>query len=83
MGNALSFDKEGNLYATDTGIAGDTFNPPIPTKGGGAYIFPVSSLDALADGQSAPLFHIPVPNGGPDGIEVAPSSACGIGGPQE
>jgi hypothetical protein len=32
--NALSFDQEGNLYATDTGIAGGTFNPPIPTKGG-------------------------------------------------
>jgi hypothetical protein len=75
LGNALSFDKEGNLYATDTGIAGATFNPPIPTKGGGAYMFPVSSLDELADGQSAPLFYIPVPNGGPDGIKVAPDGA--------
>jgi hypothetical protein len=75
LGNALSFDKEGNLYASDTGIAGGTFNPPIPTKGGGAYMFPVSSLDALADGQPAPLFYIPVPNGGPDGIEVAPDGA--------
>jgi hypothetical protein len=75
LGNSLSFDKEGNLYAVDTGIAGGTFNPPIPTKGGGAYMFPVSSLDGLADGQSAPLFYIPVPNGGPDGIEVAPDGA--------
>jgi hypothetical protein len=75
LGNALSFDKEGNLYASDTGIAGGTFNPPIPTKGGGVYMFPVSSLDALADGQSAPLFYIPVPNGGPDGMEVAPDGA--------
>ena len=65
MENALSFDKEGNLYAIDTGIAGGTFNPPIPTKGGGVYMFPVSSLDALADDQSAPLFYIPVPEGGP------------------
>ena len=32
LGNALSFDKEGNLYATDTGIAGGTFNPPIDRK---------------------------------------------------
>jgi hypothetical protein len=38
-------------------------------------MFPVSSLDALADGQSAGLFYIPVPNGGPDGIEVAPDGA--------
>jgi hypothetical protein len=75
LGNALAVDKEGNLYAIDTGIAGGTFNPPIPTKGGGAYLFPVSSLDALADGQSAPLFYIPVPDGGPDGIEVAPDGA--------
>jgi hypothetical protein len=73
--NALSFDQEGNLYATDTGIGGGTFNPPIPTKGGGAYMFPVSSLDALADGQSAPVFYIPVPDGGPNGIEVAPDGA--------
>jgi hypothetical protein len=75
LANSLSFDKEGNLYATDTGIAGGTFNPPIPTKGGGAYMFPVSSLDGLADGQSAPLFYIPVPDGGPNGIEVAPDGA--------
>jgi len=32
-GNALSFDREGNLYATDTGITGGLFNPPVPTKG--------------------------------------------------
>ena len=38
-------------------------------------MFPVSSLDALADDQSAPLFYIPVPEGGPDGIEVAPDGA--------
>jgi len=75
LGNALSFDKEGNLYAIDTGIAGGLFNPPIATKGGGAYMFPVSSLDTLADGQSASLMYIPVPEGGPDGIEVAPDGA--------
>jgi hypothetical protein len=34
-------------------------------------MFPVSSLDALADDRDAPLYYIPVPNGGPDGIEVA------------
>jgi len=75
LGNALSFDREGNLYATDTGIAGGLFNPPIPTKGGGIYMFPVSSLDALADGRPAPLSYIAVPEGGPDGVEVAPDGA--------
>jgi hypothetical protein len=78
LGNALSFDREGNLYATDTGIAGGLFNPPIPTKGGGAYMFPVSSLDALADGQQAPVSYIAMPEGGPDGIEVAPDGAIHI-----
>jgi hypothetical protein len=75
LGNALAFDREGNLYAIDTGIAGGLFNPPIPTKGGGAYMFPLASLDTLADGQSAPVSYIPVPEGGPDGIEVAPDGA--------
>jgi DNA-binding beta-propeller fold protein YncE len=72
LGNALAFDKDGNLYAIDTGVAGGLFDPPIETKGGGAYMFPVSSLDALADGQSAPVSYIATPEGGPDGIEVAP-----------
>src|SRR5262249_55291424 len=71
LGNALAFDKEGNLYAIDTGIAGGLFNPPIATKGGGAYMFPVSSLDALADGQSAPVLYIATP----EGIEVAPDGS--------
>jgi hypothetical protein len=75
LGNALSFDKEGNLYATDTGIGGGLFTPPVGTKGGGVYIFPLSSLDSLADGKSASLSHIAVPEGGPDGIEVAPDGA--------
>lgn len=72
LGNALAFDKEGNLYAIDTGIAGGLFDPPIATKGGGAYMFPVSSLDTLAEGQSAAVSYIATPEGGPDGIEVAP-----------
>jgi hypothetical protein len=41
LGNALAFDKEGNLYAIDTGIAGGTFNPPIATKGGGGVYVPL------------------------------------------
>ncbi len=72
LANALGFDREGNLYLTDTGQQGTQFNPPVVTKGGGVYMFPVGSLDALADGHDAPLYYIPVPNGGPDGIEVGP-----------
>jgi len=78
LGNALSFDKEGNLYATDTGIGGGLFNPPLPTKGGGVYMFPLSSIEALADGKSAPLAYIAVPEGGPDGVEVAPDGAIHV-----
>jgi hypothetical protein len=72
LGNALAFDKEGNLYATDTGIAGASFDPPLATKGGGVYLFPHASLDALADGKDAKVSYLAVPEGGPDGIEVGP-----------
>jgi DNA-binding beta-propeller fold protein YncE len=40
LGNALAFDKEGNLYATDTGVGGGLLTPPVATKGGGVYMFP-------------------------------------------
>ena len=70
--NALAFDPSGNLYLAETGIGGGSFNPPIPTKGGGVYLFPTSSLDALAEGRDAPVSYVAVPEGGPDGIEVAP-----------
>src|SRR5215831_8766143 len=72
LANALAFDPAGNLYLAETGIGGGLFNPPIPTKGGGVYLFPASSLDALAEGRSAPVYYVAVPEGGPDGIEVAP-----------
>jgi hypothetical protein len=72
LANALAFDGAGNLYLAETGIAGGMFNPPIPTKGGGVFLFPASSLDALAEGRDAPISYIAVPDGGPDGIEVAP-----------
>jgi len=73
--NALAFDKSGNLYMADTGIGGGNYTPPIDTKGGGVYMLPLSSLDDLAAGKDAPLSYIPVPNGGPDGIEVAPDGS--------
>jgi hypothetical protein len=72
LANALAFDATGNLYLAETGIAGGLFNPPIATKGGGVYLFPTSSLDALAEGRDAPVSYVAVPEGGPDGIEVAP-----------
>lgn len=75
LANALAFDKEGNLYLAETGIGGGQFEPPVPTHGGGVYMFPHGSLDALADGGAAPLHYIAVNDGGPDGIEVAPDGA--------
>ncbi|HZP85620.1 MAG TPA: hypothetical protein VFB54_02295 [Burkholderiales bacterium] len=75
QGNALAFDKQGNLYATDTGVGGDQFEPPIPTKGGGVYMFPASSLEALVQGKERQVYYIPVPQGGPDGIAVAPDGS--------
>jgi len=75
LANALAFDKDGNLYLADTGIGGGLFNPPVVAKGGGVYMFPLSSLDDLADNKDAPLSYIAVPDGGPDGIEVAPDGA--------
>jgi hypothetical protein len=75
LGNALAFDKAGNLYVAETGIAGASFDPPLPTRGGGVYLFPHSSLDGLADGKDAKVSFLPVPEGGPDGIEVGPDGA--------
>jgi len=75
LGNALAFDKSGNLYVAETGIAGGSFDPPLATKGGGIYLFPKSSLDDLADGKDAKISYLPVPEGGPDGIEVGPDGS--------
>jgi len=72
LGNALAFDNQGNLYIAETGIGGAQFQPPIQTRGGGVYMFPVASLAAMAQGQPAEAFYIAVPQGGPDGIAVAP-----------
>lgn len=75
LGNALAFDKSGNLYLAETGIAGTSFEPPLPTKGGGIFLFPHGALDALAEGKDAKVHYLPVPDGGPDGIEVGPDGA--------
>jgi hypothetical protein len=68
--NALAFDKQGNLYIAETGIGGNHFDPPI-TTGGGIYMLPAGSLDALAEGKDETVHYIAVPDGGPDGIEVS------------
>jgi DNA-binding beta-propeller fold protein YncE len=78
LANALAFDKQGNLYLADTGIGGGLFSPALDTKGGGVYMFPIGSLDALADDKDAPLSFIGMPDGGPDGIEVAPDGAIHV-----
>jgi hypothetical protein len=73
--NALAFDKSGNLYLAETGIAGASFEPPLATKGGGIYLFPHAALDDLAEGKDAKVSFLAVPEGGPDGIEVGPDGA--------
>lgn len=78
LANALAFDKAGNLYLADTGIGGGMFEPPIATKGGGVYMFPIDSLDALAQGKDAPVSYISMPDSGPDGIEVAPDGSIHV-----
>src|SRR5262245_22421066 len=70
--NAAAFDRQGNLYLTDTGLAGGTLEPKLEARPG-IVMIPHGALDALAAGTapgSKPLF-IAMP-GGPDGIEVSP-----------
>jgi hypothetical protein len=75
LANSLAMDREGNLYLADTGVHDHQFKPRIEARGGGVYMFPHTSLDTLADDGDAPLQYIPVPEGGPDGIEAAPDNS--------
>jgi hypothetical protein len=68
--NAIGFDKEGNLYFADTGIGGAAFKPPVNTNGG-VWMILISSIDPLAEGKEATVHFVAMPNGGPDGLEVA------------
>lgn len=68
--NAAGFDKEGNLYVADTAVGGPSFEPPVTTKPG-VFMIPIGSLDDLADGKDATVYFISMPEGGPDGVEVA------------
>ena len=72
--NAADFDAEGNLYVADTGIAGAAFDPPVKTAPG-VWKIPKASLDLLADGKDAPLQFIAMPEGGPDGLQIAPDGS--------
>ena len=76
--NAAAFDAQGNLYLADSGMVGETFDPPVQAKPG---VFRVlhDQLDALAGGKGSPetLGFIPVP-GMPDGVEAAPDGSIHI-----
>ena len=69
--NAIGFDASGNLFLTDTALAGDQFEPPFENKGG-VWMIPAGAIDDLAAGKrpaQLPLF-LPMP-GKPDGVEVS------------
>src|SRR5262245_47493494 len=70
--NAAAFDRHGNLYVTDTGLAGATLEPKLEARPG-VVMIPHGAIDALASNQAPPLkpLFIAMP-GGPDGIEVSP-----------
>jgi hypothetical protein len=72
MGNAMASDRNGNLYLADSGAGAAQYMPPVTARGGGVYLFPQASLDALAEGRDVPLSYVPTPSGGADGVEAAP-----------
>jgi hypothetical protein len=72
--NAIGFDKVGNLYIADTGIGGGAFEPNVPTASG-IWMVPLKSIDIIANGWNADVHFIPMPEGGPDGMEVAPDGS--------
>jgi len=62
--NADGFDRDGNFYVSDTGLANGS---------PGVFMIPHAALDDLASGRvpsEMPMF-IPMP-GAPDGVEVSP-----------
>jgi hypothetical protein len=72
--NAIGFDKEGNLYISDTAIGGAAFDPPLTTASG-IWMVPHKSIDPIANGWDDDVYFIPMPEGGPDGMEVAPDGS--------
>jgi hypothetical protein len=78
LANAAGFDQEGNLYFSDTGTGAPQFEPPLVQTGGGVYMIPHASLDALAEGKEAQVYFVPFPQGGPDGVQVAPDGTIEV-----
>jgi hypothetical protein len=78
LANAAGFDREGNLYFSDTGIGAPQFEPPLTQTGGGVYMIPHGSLDALAEGKEAEVYFVAFPQGGPDGVDVAPDGSIEV-----
>ena len=72
--NAMGFDKEGNLYIADTAIGGAAYEPPIETASG-IWMVPHASIDTIANGWDDEVYFVPMPDGGPDGVEVAPDGS--------
>lgn len=72
--NAIGFDKEGNLYIADTAIGGAAYEPPIDTASG-IWMVPHTSIDTIANGWDDEVYFVPMPEGGPDGMEVAPDGS--------
>ena len=71
--NAAAFDRDGNLYLADTGLAGGTLQPKLETRPG-VVMIAHGAIDDLASSRTPgamPSF-ISMP-GGPDGIEVSPA----------
>jgi hypothetical protein len=69
--NAIGFDASGNLFVTDTALAGGQFEPPFEDKGG-VWMIPAGAIDDLAAAKrpAQPPIFLPVP-GKPDGVEVS------------
>jgi len=70
--NAAAFDRQGNLYVTDTGIGGGSVEPKLETRPG-VVMIPHDAIDTLASGgtPASKVAFISMP-GGPDGVEVSP-----------
>lgn len=68
--NAAGFDRDGNLYVADTAIGGSAYAPALKTASG-LWMIPHGSIDAVSEGKDAKLHFVAMPEGGPDGLEVA------------
>lgn len=75
--NAIGFDKEGNLYIADTAIGGAGYEPALVTASG-IWMVPHDSIDPIANGWDADVHFVAMPEGGPDGMEVAPDGSIHI-----